>query len=327
VLNQACTSGFRLLTALLGLCLCLGRPCGAQAARDGWILVEEAKALIADRENPDMGQALKLLREAIEGQGTFFPEAEMALADIYFREGAYEPAADRLEQVLKEENLPLLRVGEEEFAARYRLAEIREIQKRYADMEKALERILLKEPEYSSADQQRFRDGLLSAFRTRGLDHALQLYRLEKSGFALAAHDKLGRFAYWNARYEPASLLHLLFAVDIMVSEAVQELRRVMPDFEYRSLGDFLRTAQRRDNVRQYLSDGGFFRVAYYLAAASHAALRLDRAKEIWSVLAGDPWDPALAGPYAERSRRQLREPRVEKGIDLQGRQVQFPPD
>jgi hypothetical protein len=71
--------------------LFLGLAAGlqAQSAVAPWILLEEARALIADRDNPDMGEALRLLRQAIEQQPTF-PEAELSIGEIYLREGALE---------------------------------------------------------------------------------------------------------------------------------------------------------------------------------------------------------------------------------------------
>jgi tetratricopeptide (TPR) repeat protein len=307
------------LTAFLLLALAPGLR--AEDPVEPWILLEEARALIADRENPDLGEALRLLRQAVE-QRAFFPEAEMAIGDIYLQEGALELAETQYRKVLRPEYLDGLRVGEDRYRVLYSLAEIQEIRGEYAEMQKSLEEILQKQPEYADQGQQRFRTALLRSYLTRGLDHALRLYRLEGAGFALAAHAKLGWFNYRTGRYEPASLQHSLFALDSIVTEAMVELRLTDPTYEYRSLTDFLRAALRREAVRIYLTESGFFRIAYYLAAAASAAGHASRAAELWRVLADGGWDPAVAGEYPELARRQLRHPTAEPLINPSARRL-----
>ena len=86
-----------------------------------------------------------------------------------------------------------------------------------------------------------------------------------------------------------------------------------MPSFEYTTLASFVRAAASRPAVRSYLIESGFFRVLYYLAAATYAAERPGTARELWTVLARV--EPELAGAYAELSRRQLRQPWIEPRI------------
>jgi tetratricopeptide (TPR) repeat protein len=314
------TDRSRLLIASLLLALAPGLR--AETTVEPWILLEEARALIADRENPDMGEALRFLRQAIEQQ-TYFPEAELAIGDIYLREGALELAETQFRKVLRPEYLASLRVPEDRYRVLYSLADIQEIQGQYAEMQQSLEEILQDQPEYADKAQQRFRNSLLRTYLTRGLDHTLRLYRLQDAGFALAAHAKLGWFDYRTGRYEPASLQHSLFALDTVVTEAMEELRRTFPTYEYGSLADFLRTAVRREAVRSYLTESGFFRIAYYLAAAASAAGYASRAAELWRVLADGGWDPAVAGDYPERARRQLKNPATEPLINPSARRLQ----
>jgi tetratricopeptide (TPR) repeat protein len=318
---------------LIILPLLLGGPVSLLPADQGsspeaWVLLEKARALMDDRENPDMGEALNLLRQAI-AQQALFPEAEFAIAEIYFREGALEPAKSQLRKVLQPEYLHQLRVGEDEWRALYLLADIQEIQGQYADMQDSLERILQAQPAYADKNQERFRDAFLKAYLERGLDRApsgqqagvLVLYRLENSGFTVAAHAKLGWFLYRTGRYDPASIRHLLFALDTIVTEAMIELRRLDPTYEFSSLADFLQVALRREEVRDYLVESGLFRVAYYLAASTWAAQHAARAAEIWQVLAAV--DPQIAGTYAEMSRRQLASPFKEPLINPSARRVE----
>ncbi len=309
----------RLGAALLFLGLAAGLQ--AQPSAAPWILLEQARALIADRENPDMGEALRLLRRAIEQQ-TLFPEAELAIGEIYLREGALELAEAQFQKVLGKEYSDLLRVPEERYRVLYLLAGIQETQGRYADMQKSLEQILLDQPEYSAKEQQRFRDNFLASYKKQGLDRTLRLYRLENGGFALAAHAKLGWFDYRTGRYEPASIQHSLFALTTVVTEAMLELRRADPNYEFVSLEAFLRAAVRREAVRQYLAESGFFRIAYYLAAATYQAGLTARARQLWRVLADGGWDPSLAGEYPGLARRQLRSPAAEPLINPSARRL-----
>jgi len=315
---------------VLLLCLLLWAAPGLRAqvpepaGQPDWALVEEAKALIEDPVEPRLGEALELLRRAIEQQAGTFPEAEMAVAEIYFREGALALAEERLLRALAAAQR--LRVPEDRFAIRYRLAEIYERQERYYDMEETLLAITGEQAEFSNAPQaQRFQDAFLRAYRSRGLDQLLRLYRLEGAAFALRAHARLGWFHYRTGRFEPSSILHSLAALDIMVTESVRELRLVDPTFEFRSLGQFLEVGLRRPNIRSFLRDGGFFGVAYHLAASTWAAGQRAQARELWRLLAGLRLEPSLLGDFGELSRRQLRSPWVEPLLNPSSRRIEYP--
>ena len=316
---NAVTNRWRMGAAFLFLGLAAGLQ--AQPSAAPWILLEEARALIADRENPDLGEALRLLRQAIEQQA-LFPEAELAIGEIYLREGALELAKAQFQKVLTPEYVGLLRVPEERYRVLYLLAGIQETQGQYADMQKSLEQVLQNQPAYAARDQQRFRDAFLKSYLDRGLDRTLRLYRLENGGFALAAHAKLGWFDYRTGRYDPASIQHSLFALATVVTEAMLELRQVDPNYEYESLEGFLRAAGKREAVRQYLAESGFFRIAYYLAAATYEAGHAAQARRLWRVLAEGGWDPELAGEYSALSRRQLRSPSAEPLINPSARRL-----
>jgi hypothetical protein len=306
-------------TAFLFLSLAAGLQ--AQPSVAPWILLEEARTLIADRENPDLGEALRLLRRASEQQA-YFPEAELAIGEIYLREGALELAKAQFQKVLRPEYADLLRVPEERYRVLYLLADIQETQGLYADMQKSLELVLLDQPAYTAREQQRYRDTFLQSYLDRGLDRTLRLYRLENGGFALAAHAKLGWFAYRTGRYAPVSIRHSLFALTTVVTEVMLELRRVDPNYEYKSLEDFLRAAVRREAARDDLAESGFFRIVYYLAAATYEAGHAAQARRLWRVLADGGWEPALIGNYAELARRQLRSPETEPLINPSARRL-----
>jgi len=273
-----------------------------------------------------MGEALELLRKAIEEQPTF-PEAEIAIGEIYFREGALELAKAQFAKALEPEYRKALQVPEEAYAVLYRLAEINETQREYGSMEKHLLEILGSHPVYAQPDSQRLRTAMLNAYLTRGLDQVFRLYRLENTGFALSAYSKLGWFYYRWGRFEPASIMHSLFALDILITESVAEIRRVIPSYEYQTLEDFLEVAMKRENVRAYLVSGNFFRAAYYLAAATFAAGHPARAAETFRLLAGSRVAAGDIGPYRDLARKQLKSPWVEPYLNPSARRIEYPAD
>ena len=330
---QIMNSPKRFFSIFLLFCLVFATsvfPVRLSAERDdlesSWILLEKAKSLIAEPGGQRMGEALELLRKAIE-ERAIFPEAEIAIGEIYFREGALELAKEQLAKVLKKEYRDVLRVREEAYAVLYRLAEINERQGEYGSMEKRLLEVLNAHPVYAQPESQRLRTAMLKAYLVRGLDQVFRLYRLDNAGFALSAYSKLGWFYYRWGRFEPASIMHSLFALDIMISEAVAEIRRFSPMYEFKTLEDFLDVAMKRENVRDYLVASDFFRVAYYLAAATFAAGHPSRASETFRLLAASRAPAADIGPYRDLARKQLKSPWVEPYLNPSARRIEYPAD
>ena len=65
---------------------------------EAWRLYEQGKAKLADPDGPELGEALLAFQEAIERRGGTFPEAELAIGDIYFQEGAFGLAKRQYEK-------------------------------------------------------------------------------------------------------------------------------------------------------------------------------------------------------------------------------------
>jgi hypothetical protein len=168
---------------------------------------------------------------------------------------------------------------------------------------------------------------MLRAYLVRGLDQVFRLYRLENARFAQSAYSKLGWFYYRWGRFEPASIMHSLLALDIMITEAVAEIRRFSPLYEFKTLEDFLDVAMKRENVRDYLVESDFFRVAYYLAAATFAAGHPSRASETFRLLAGSRAPVTDIGPYRDLARKQLKSPWVEPYLNPSARRIEYPAD
>ena len=79
------------LCAALFLALLVAIP--ATATPDGfleaWFLYEQGKAKMDSPGGGELGEALLLFAQAIDKRGGAFPEAELAIGDIYRAEGAF----------------------------------------------------------------------------------------------------------------------------------------------------------------------------------------------------------------------------------------------
>jgi tetratricopeptide (TPR) repeat protein len=290
---------------------------------ESWKLYEMGKAKLEDPDAPELGEALLSFQEAIDKRGGYFPEAEMAIGDIYFREGAFALAKRQYEKAY--ELRGGMEIAEEKYTVLYRLADLHEIQELYADMDRYLQQVLEDQPYFTDEQYRSFRDAFLSTYDEKGLEHLFKLYRMEGVAFSVPAHAKLGWFYYRTGR--SLAILHSLFALDIMVTEAVKELRRVQPEFVFTTMEAFLDAALERDNIRQYLVSEDFFKTLYYLATASYAASRPSLAEPIWRLLASYPLEAEVpaAATYAELSARQLESPWIDPYINPSVRKIEYP--
>lgn len=286
-----------------------------------WVLYEQGKARLDDPEGPELGEALLLFQDAIDKRGGIFPEAEMGIGDIYFREGAFALAG---RQYLKAYELRTgMEITEERYTILYRLADLYEIQEMYKDMEDHLLLILEEQPYYAESRYEGFRNAFDSTFREKGPDHLFKLYRMDGVEFSVAAHSRLGWFYYRTGLFQKA-IINCLFALDIMITGGMNELRLVKPGYVFTNVADFLDAALKRENIRQYLVDGEFFKTLYYLAASANAASLPGRAEPIWSLLAGYPLEELGTGvaAYADLSKRQLESPWVDPLINTSVRKI-----
>lgn len=313
------------------LCLALFMALPAAAAPDGfldaWFLYEQGKAKMDSPGGGQLGEALLLFAQAIDRRGGAFPEAELAIGDIYRAEGAFAMAEQQYNKAWEQRGG--LEIPEEKYTVLYRLAELAEMQDKYGDMEKQLLRIVEEQPYFSAAQHASLRDALKRTYLEKGLDQAFRLYRLEDVGFAVEAHSRLGWLFYRTGRYDSGSsgaVTHLLFALDIAVTEMVLELRRVEPDYVFTTLEDFLARASKRSNIAEYMRQSGFIGDLYYLAAATWAtAGHPTRAAAVWRALANTRLDPSITGEFADLSRRQLRSPWVEPYLNTSVRSIEYP--
>ena len=309
----------------LSLLLLAAAMVSAQANNfvESWKLYELGKAKLEDPDGPELGEALRSFQEAIDRRGGSFPEAEMAIGDIYFQEGAFALAKRQYEKAFALRGG--MEIAEEKYTVLYRLADLHEIQELYADMDRYLQQVLEDQPYFADEQYRSFRDAFVSTYDEKGLDHLFKLYRMEGVAFSVPAHAKLGWFYYRTGR--PLAILHSLFALDIMITEAVKELRGVRPEFVFTTMEAFLDSALERDNIRKYLVSEEFFKTLYYLATASYAASRPSLAEPIWRILATYPLESI--GPaaviYADLAARQLESPWLDPYINPSVRKIEYP--
>jgi len=298
-------------------------PAQANNFVEAWYLYEQGKAKLSDPDGPELGEALLSFQMAIDKRGGTFPEAEMAIGDIYRSEGAYALARRQYEKAFKLRKG--MEIAEEKYTVLYRLADLHETQELYADMESYLLQVLEDQPYFTDEQHRNFRDAFLSTYEEKGLEHLFKLYRMEGVAFAVPAHAKLGWFYYRTGR--PSAILHSLFALDIMITQAVEELRRVQPGFVFTTMAAFLDASLEQENIRQYLISEEFIKTLYYLATATYAASRPGLAEPIWQLLAAYPLE--VLGPgattYADLSARQLESPWIDPYINPSVRKIEYP--
>ena len=287
-----------------------GLPSQEVLAEDqpAWILYEMGKAELESKDKKDLGEAVNIFRQAIEKAG-IYPEAEVALGDIYFIEGEFVLAEKQYKKAYEFRKSFIS--PDEQYALLYKMAELYKNRKYYMAMEDHLLRILKDQPYFNDDDYSQFRASFQDIYVKKGLDHLFKLYRIEGAVFSTKAHAELGWFYYLSGRFIP-SILHSLFALNILISNAVTELRRFDPQYEYAELKIFVDRALSRSNIREYFSRSNFFRILYYLAVSNYAAGRPGHATEIWSFLVSTDH----AGQYNNLARRQLRAPWIEPRIN-----------
>jgi len=107
----------------------------------------------------------------------------------------------------------------------------------------------------------------------------------------------------------------------------VKELRRVDPGFVFTTVQAFIGAGLERENIKQYLVAGEFFKTLYYLATSTYAASRPSLAESVWQILASYPLEAVgtSATTYAELSRRQLESPWIDPYINPSARKIDFP--
>ena len=295
-------------TPLTATLILFGFLCGVplwpdNSARPDWLLLEQGNAYFARKE---FGQALQLYKEAIVEAGAF-PEAEMAIGDIYVEEGEYELARMQYEKAYNQRNA--FNVPLQKYDVLYRLARLHENKENYRTMEDVLQLIVAGDKRFTDSSNSRLKVQIEKNYFEKGLDQVLRLYRFETS-FANAAHSKLGWFYYRTGRFSK-SVTHYLYAIIYRMSEISAFQHEQDVDFEFVTLGDSLKEAERNKDLSQYIADIDLFKDLYYLAGATYSLGYPQHSVMLWKLISGSK----NGGKFIELARRQIKKPWIEPFI------------
>ncbi|MBN2534993.1 MAG: hypothetical protein JXB88_19080 [Spirochaetales bacterium] len=272
-----------------------------------WVIVEKGKAELRKKE---YGNALTYFKAAISIKEEY-PEVYILIGDIYkmsdnpIAEEYYRQAYDL--RLFFE--LPL-----EKYSALYKLVTLYKSEKNYRLYEEYLYKALQEDKKYLSEYFDQYKNDFYTIFTSKGLDRLLVLYRITGYEHVITAHSELGWYNYKTGMYKD-SVIHYLFALVGVISEAFEEVRRIKPLYEYSTMTDFLKTAFAFQHVRRYLvEESDIFKLLYYLACAEYAQEKdYILSRELWQIIVENP----VSNEYINRAKMQIRSPAVEPLIDV----------
>jgi hypothetical protein len=289
--------------AIASLLLALALGCTALEADpniDSWAIYEQGNAAFARR---DFGIALKLYQEAIAAAG-IFPEAEMAIGDVYLEEGEPELSIiqyDKAYNLRKSFYIPDM-----QYDVLYKKAHVYENLELYSKFVDMLNLILVDDNHFQETANIQLRTQIEKNYFDKGIDRVLFLYSFPDA-FSANAHSKLGWFYYRSGRYGQA-VSHLLFSVIYRVSQIKAYLKERDVTYQFTSLKDLLGTGESNKDVRQFISDSGLYTDLYYLAGSTFASGYPQNASSIWQTISAYPG----AGSYQDLAKRQVKKPWLE---------------
>ena len=297
-------------TAILLLVLIF--PVSSQEEADPvWLMYHTA---VLQMEQGEYGEALRLFNILLERKA-IYPEVEMALGDIFLIEG--ETALAERHYLKAYNQKTYLEIPDDSYTILYRLANLYQMELSYVEWANSLDRILKENQQYYEDIFGRNQDSFLKVFRESGFFRLLQLYRVDHPAVG-RAHSGLGEFHYRTGRYEPEALVHYLFALIAIFSEAIDALLDYDSGYRFDSLENLLKALQRRDRIREYLVEERLYENLYYLAASASAAGYEEQARDLWqSLLVMDD-----AGRFSTLAEKQLASPWVDPLYSLDA-----PPD
>lgn len=286
--------------------LAAGIPLFSQMNDDpSWILFEKGKLAFQKR---DYGIAMQLFQDSVQ-KAALFPEAEVAIGDIYYLEGEFALAELQYQKAYRIKNA--FYIPEDKYDVLWKLAVLHESQEKYSTMEEDLLSIVADDINYSDPKWAQLRAQIEDNLYKKGLDHVLNLYQFD-SYFAIQAHAKLGWFYYRTGRVGNA-IQHALFAIIAIKSELVKTLRSRDSDFEFRALSNIFSIERGSAEIMDYLHSVEAFRCLYYLAGSLWSTSYTGRAMEIWKLLS----ETTQAGTYADLSKKQLKKPWLEPRLEI----------
>ncbi len=270
-----------------------------------WLLYDQGNAFMDAKE---YGSALLKYQEAIAKAGVF-PEAEMAIGDIYREEGEVDLA---IRHYIKAYNLRnTFYIPESKYDALYKLSRIYEEQRLFRQMEDSLQTIVKDDKGFNQTLISHLKDQIESNYYAKGLDFLLKLYRFTEF-FPEKAHSKLGWFYYKTGRFKH-SVIHLLYSIIYKTSEASGYFASKDVDYQFTTILDLLLLSASDKEVSLYLDEVDIYKDLYYLAGSVFSEGYPEHASEIWKLLSG----LKSAGKYSDLSLKQLKSPWIEPYIQM----------
>jgi tetratricopeptide (TPR) repeat protein len=269
----------------------------ADTENKNWMIFEQGNAAFASRE---FGHALQLYKDAIAGAGVF-PEAEMAIGDIYLEEGEPDLAIKQYNNAYNMRKS--FYIPDFQYQVLYKLARLYLARQMYGQMEQALLSIQSDDKHFAETQTFQLRTQIKKNFLEKGLDRVLMLYVFDDQ-FAAQAHSMLGWYYYRSGRQTQA-IEELLFSLISRTTEIVVFLHERDAEYGFSSLADMLGLAMKDKNAVAFLKEIDFFKDVYYLACVTNTSGYPQTAATLWKLVS----TYSIAGTYQDLAKRQLKSP------------------
>jgi tetratricopeptide (TPR) repeat protein len=258
-------------------------------------------------EGRELGKALQKFHEALKVQ-PLFPEAEMAIGDIYREEGEEDLASRQYEKTEKLKNR--FNIPASLYQLYYKMALNYQDQQLYYLMEETLKSIIRDDSNFNQPSISTLQQQIASNFKSKGIDFILTLYRFD-GYFAADAHSQLGWFYYKTGRQDLA-MLHFLYSIIYKLGKTIDYATERDPDFKLTTLSAFFSYSSAKPQIGAFLNICGIYKDLYYLAGAIYQTYPL-QAASLWKLVAGQ----SGSGRYQQLSRDQLASPWYEPVLRL----------
>jgi len=270
-----------------------------------WVFYEKG---LSEMYRQDYGSALYYFQQDLSRQRVM-PETEVAIGDVYFFQGDYPLAERQYNKALEMKEAFTLQNFTYEIS--YRLARLYKNQSNWGQMYRALLSVTKDDTIFHDPRYDLFRIKTKDLYKNKGFDVMFIFNRIDES-FATRAHAQLAEYYYRTWNFEVA-LDDALFSVIPVLTESVKEIRNSRPEYQYKTLRDFLSIGLAMDTVKRYLEEQEFWKRLYYLALISYEKIDIrDNGIFLLKILADTP----AAGTYRDRAASQLSRPAREQRLD-----------
>ena len=241
---------------------------------------------------------------ALAGLGRLknYPEAEYWLGEVYRMEGEFGIALNQYQKAYEQRAL----LENPDFGREilYKMAEIRQLRREYAEMTKILEDILKTDSLWSRESFNR--SNMLTSLATNGVNRFLLLFRHNESSVE-KAHRIMGFYYYNNGRHERAAE-NLLFAFLIQNSVILEAMLNAQYNYTFTSLSDLMKDISKRRDILAYLDEVEYFKTIFFLANSLFGVNRRGVARELWVFLRDN-----ASGEWRGRAVSQLGNPALDQ--------------